>query len=596
MAANLAPEPAAFKNALKIFPTEPAEALGKMVQRIFSFVGKLSASHAHGVDPDGFDGVEQRGEYHRLLTSEWLLAEEAPEEFLRRAAMNEHVFLRLARREPRKGRRCLVFFDAGPMQLGSPRLVHLAVLMALEHRARQAGAAFSWTVIQNPGHVGEAVAESDVRTLLKERSAAVVDASMTAALLDAFESPQQGDDIWWVGAEGLEGLPGSTLTITDELLEEADKLRLTLRQSENSRSVSLPLPPAAMRTRLMRNPFEKSTEHRPTPQNLKHLKFWLSFCGRYVFLREGLEVVHLQNLTFAGQRRSFLVQTNDGKLVAIARFKKSVATVRRNGGAYVLSVAGVLLDLVFEDRRPDPPLGKAPFWEIFVAGKHEKRLVVKDSVGTVYVGMQKGDQIPMRPVLDRCVRLVWRGGHIDYVCRTHDLNLEYGLLGLDFSLHPKGHGQSTRPVALAEGYDAATQQGIFAHAIPRTRESLESGESRMGYVTWRIQSNYAASTIFRVPETLTVVGLVRKSQHWFLLVLSEDCRAVQLLGDSSGNRKTTVQEFSQPVDRWQMAPTRSSLVFEQGGRLMVAQFQDGQETDIRYLDLPKLGQVPELSE
>ena len=124
MPSSLDPRFASIRSKLALFPEEHAQALGAMVQRLSALIGRMNATYFHGVDPDGFDGVEQRGEYHRLLTSEWLLAEEVPDEFLRRAAMNEHLFLRLARNEPQGGRRTLVFLDAGPMQLGSPRLVH----------------------------------------------------------------------------------------------------------------------------------------------------------------------------------------------------------------------------------------------------------------------------------------------------------------------------------------------------------------------------------------------------------------------------------------------------------------------------------------
>ena len=48
-------------------------------------------------EPDGYDGIASRGIYERLVTSEWLLADEEPDEFDRRAAMGEHTFTRLAR-------------------------------------------------------------------------------------------------------------------------------------------------------------------------------------------------------------------------------------------------------------------------------------------------------------------------------------------------------------------------------------------------------------------------------------------------------------------------------------------------------------------
>src|SRR5262249_12855761 len=44
-------------------------------------------------EPTGYDGLSRRGVYERLLVSEWLLADEAPDEFVRRAVANEHLFV-----------------------------------------------------------------------------------------------------------------------------------------------------------------------------------------------------------------------------------------------------------------------------------------------------------------------------------------------------------------------------------------------------------------------------------------------------------------------------------------------------------------------
>jgi hypothetical protein len=91
----------------------------------------------HDGEPEGFDGLTQRGRYERLLLSEWLLADEEPLEFMRRAAMGQHLFTALARKSPTQSRCCLVLFDTGPTQLGAPRLAQLALLIVLARRVRR---------------------------------------------------------------------------------------------------------------------------------------------------------------------------------------------------------------------------------------------------------------------------------------------------------------------------------------------------------------------------------------------------------------------------------------------------------------------------
>lgn len=121
---------------LDLFPRDIGLALGPVVRRIALAVEPLAAHALSGSgDPDGFDGLSNRGSYDRLLASEWLLSEELPDEFLRRAAEGEHVFLKIGRREPVRSRLSVVLFDVGPNQLGSPRIAHLAALIVMARRA-----------------------------------------------------------------------------------------------------------------------------------------------------------------------------------------------------------------------------------------------------------------------------------------------------------------------------------------------------------------------------------------------------------------------------------------------------------------------------
>src|SRR5258706_1774327 len=129
-----------WSEQLDIFPIESSTALGPMIQRLAAAIGPLRVSHLPGSgDPDGFHGITRRGDYERLLLSEWLLADELPDEFTRRAAMSEHVFFQIERKEPFSTKRSIALFDSGPHQLGSSRIGQLAVLIVLAHRAANTG-------------------------------------------------------------------------------------------------------------------------------------------------------------------------------------------------------------------------------------------------------------------------------------------------------------------------------------------------------------------------------------------------------------------------------------------------------------------------
>src|ERR1041385_9065367 len=146
---NLPPSLAPWAGYLQIFPGEVSLALGPIIQRVSMLIGSPQPllNEKEG-EPDGFDGLNRRGTYERLLLSEWMLADELEDEFMRRAVMGEHLFLNRARSSPVGTRASLALFDAGPSQLGSPCIAHIAALIVLANRADTARSTFSWGVLQ----------------------------------------------------------------------------------------------------------------------------------------------------------------------------------------------------------------------------------------------------------------------------------------------------------------------------------------------------------------------------------------------------------------------------------------------------------------
>src|ERR1041385_5936816 len=146
---NLPPSLAPWSAYLRIFPEEVSLALGPIIQRLAMLIGSpLPRLNENEGEPDGFDGLNRRGTYERLLLSEWMLADEIEDEFMRRAVMGEHLFLNRAHSAPVGTRASMALFDAGPSQLGSPRIAHLAALIVLANRADAANSTFSWGVLQ----------------------------------------------------------------------------------------------------------------------------------------------------------------------------------------------------------------------------------------------------------------------------------------------------------------------------------------------------------------------------------------------------------------------------------------------------------------
>ncbi|WAS92419.1 hypothetical protein [Nannocystis punicea] len=263
---------------LALFPAELALSLGPMIQRLAAALGPLAvpAHSGHG-EPDGFGGLDRRGHYERLLASEWLLAELAPEEFLRRAAASEHAFLRLERREPALARTSVVLFDSGPTQLGGPRLAQLAALIALARRAQAAHASLAWGVLQAPDvPLHRDVTRETVHALLASRSTSTV----TAAHLAAWKTCLGGHDskdTWIIGGAAVRRHAWAgvaTVELRDLVAPGASELAADLRTATGrTADVRLPLPDGPTCVRLIREPFppERATPRVPAPRRTRRV-------------------------------------------------------------------------------------------------------------------------------------------------------------------------------------------------------------------------------------------------------------------------------------------------------------------------------------
>jgi hypothetical protein len=249
---------------LAVFPRDLALSLGPVLQRLSSAVGPLQVRRLDGGgEVDGYDGIERHGSYERLLATEWLLADEMPDEFLRRAAMGEHLFLHASRPEPGGTRTSVAIFDAGPGQLGSPRIAQLAALIVLARRADAAGARFAWGILQDPdAPLHPEVTESGVLRLLQSRTPHEASDAQIGAWHARVRGWKEMDDLWLIGPPRLGGLPASRgasiLQVWDVLDPELRRVAVRVRPGGAgmpSREISLDLPEDAACARLLRDPF-----------------------------------------------------------------------------------------------------------------------------------------------------------------------------------------------------------------------------------------------------------------------------------------------------------------------------------------------------
>jgi hypothetical protein len=281
------------------FPPELRLALGPWLARLEQALGSVHGpTRAPSGELDGVSGVGRRGHYERLLLGEWLLADAAPDEFLRRAAAREHLFLELARRAPSATARQVALFDAGPDQLGAPRLVHVAALVVLAGRAARAGARFAWGVLQDdPDALVEAVDPAGVERLLAARSARPVeddDLERWRAALPAGAGAGAGETLWLVGGPALAArrVPGAARVVVSDPLEPA-LARLdvrVVRPGGGAQALALDMPDERTAARLVRHPFSMPAPARPVSVRGVDADTPLVFTadGRHLLLRDRL--------------------------------------------------------------------------------------------------------------------------------------------------------------------------------------------------------------------------------------------------------------------------------------------------------------------
>lgn len=225
--------------------------VAQIVRRLDALIGPLRPkSDERGGEPNGFSGLTRRGPYDRLLLSEWAILDEVPDEFVRRAIAGEHGFFELSTRQPSGGLRVRVVFDAGPEQIGAPRLVHIAALVVLARRAALANAEFTWSVAQNPAAVWSSVDRLTVGALLAARS------PRPFVFPDLREEPPAAE-VWTIGPPPRPGWGKvCALELQEAIDPHSERIEAHLhRNGQRSAGLDLPLPPGPRRRRLLLDPF-----------------------------------------------------------------------------------------------------------------------------------------------------------------------------------------------------------------------------------------------------------------------------------------------------------------------------------------------------
>ncbi|WP_338474755.1 hypothetical protein V3H56_13610 [Pseudomonas sp. MS646] len=256
-----------WRDWLQWFAPEQLPVLTDLFTRLNPLLGPLRGMQPGGdPEPDGLGDLQRRGPYERLLTSEWLLADELPDEFLRRAVVGEHLFLAPRYRTHYATRMIVVLFDAGPLQLGGPRLVHLALLILLARRASEAGAELRWGILQDAPRLNEFKGAAHLKQLLSARTYQTVsDEHWRTWCAWLSEQAYDSGERWLVG-QRLPPTDSRSCTHRVQIQDSLDGRSLMFSlQAATTRQIALPFPDKRQALQLIKGEFDTARQLARTP-------------------------------------------------------------------------------------------------------------------------------------------------------------------------------------------------------------------------------------------------------------------------------------------------------------------------------------------
>ena len=326
---------------LSLFEPTLAQPVGDLLLRLAPMLGPLTrVSARQQVEPGGVGDIVQRGSYERLLLTEWAYADVAPEEFIRRAANNELLFTGPEPATSQQPLRSVALFDAGPLQLGEARLVHIAMFILLARRAQLAGAQFVWGWLHKPGELHDTSGEAAIGTLLGGRTLQAADEAMRDAWSQALGVQQ--DDCWLIGAHASICPPQARHRVSIERMLLEESLEVTLQQKGARREVKLNLPAQDTGTRVLRHPFERKATKTSTQGS--RLKPSLKYPPRFSSHASWLAVTMTDGRTTlyrvpqrpgARPGKERVLNKAKGEILAASVYKSAQGTLTREQGQLV---------------------------------------------------------------------------------------------------------------------------------------------------------------------------------------------------------------------------------------------------------------------
>lgn len=226
------------------------------------FIGSISESQCSKQLSSDSSDLQKRGKYEHLLTTEWLIAQEEPDEFIRRAANNEHLFLTPAYEKPKANGVIIAMFDCGLLQLGMPRVAHLILMILFDIRAHNLNSQFYWGILQSNSELMLFSGIEDLKLLLKNRTMNCLDTKHLDYWKDYLKQSELLYDECWIIGNNFSKVDFATHKISiNRLIGKFTNLSVDMTNNKISNHFELKLPNEVICAKMLSGLFESGSNY-----------------------------------------------------------------------------------------------------------------------------------------------------------------------------------------------------------------------------------------------------------------------------------------------------------------------------------------------
>ena len=245
MPCNQIPKPfQAWRPWLSWFNDSLQPNIADLMLQLNPLLGPVKESQWHDQQLlSGLGDLHKRGSYANLLASEWLIAQEEPDEFIRRAVSYEHLFLAPTQEKSKANGVIIALFDSGILQLGVSRLVHLILMLLLDIRSHAQGSQFYWGVIQSSPKLKLFQNVNDLKLLLNTRTTKLVDNNHLDEWHNYIQQAKLNYDECWLIGTNHQKIDLVTHQVNiEKSIEDYNKLLVKMTSNMMTKCCQLTLP------------------------------------------------------------------------------------------------------------------------------------------------------------------------------------------------------------------------------------------------------------------------------------------------------------------------------------------------------------------